>query len=155
MGKPRLTLAQKLNAFGTAIHGAQPMVSGRVCTDPAPSGLNMTHASSNEKNPFAERFVSRKGEVCYVLPHQPKSFAWRDHGARPRLLKQVPPTVFESACEVFNGIISIGVRSHTVITQAVSWCHLDGDGNCSRQMPQHPLRQSLRLIVSHRRCVGG
>ena len=72
-------------------------------------GLPMTYASSNEKNPFAVRFVSAKGEVCYVLAHQPKSFAWRDHGARPHPWKQVPPTVFESACEDLNGIISICV----------------------------------------------
>ncbi len=72
-------------------------------------GLPMTHASSNEKNPFAVRLVSLKGEVCYVLAHQPKSFAWRDRGARPHPWKQVPPTVFESACEELNGIISICV----------------------------------------------
>ena len=72
-------------------------------------GLPMTHASSNEKNPFAVRFVSPKGEVCYVLAYQPKSFAWRDRGARPHPWKQVPPAVFEAACEEFNGIISICV----------------------------------------------
>ena len=72
-------------------------------------GLPMTHASSNEKNPFAVRFVSPKGEVCYVLAYQPKSFAWRDRGARPHPWKQVPPAVFEAACEELNGIISICV----------------------------------------------
>ena len=70
-------------------------------------GLPMTHAPSNETNPFAVRFTSPKGEVCYVLAHQPKSFSWRDRGARPHAWKQVPPTVFESACEALNGIISI------------------------------------------------
>jgi mRNA interferase MazF len=72
-------------------------------------GLPMAHASSNEKNPFAVRFVSARGEVCYVLAHQPKSFAWRDFGARPHPWKQVPPAVFESACEEWNGIVSICV----------------------------------------------
>ena len=72
-------------------------------------GLPMTHASSNEKNPFAVRFVSPKGEVCYVLAYQPKSFAWSDRGARPHPWKQVPPAVFEAACEELNGIISICV----------------------------------------------
>lgn len=70
-------------------------------------GLPMTHAPSNETNPFAVKFTSPKGEVCYVLAHQPKSFAWRDRGARPHPWKQVPPAVFESACEELNGIISI------------------------------------------------
>ena len=72
-------------------------------------GLPMTHAPRNETNPFAIKFTSPQGEVCYVLAHQPKSFAWRDRGARPHDWKQVPPTVFESACEELNGIISIGV----------------------------------------------
>lgn len=72
-------------------------------------GLPMTHAQSNDSNPFAVKFKSPKGEVCYVLAHQPKSFAWRSRGARPHPWKQVPPTVFESACEELNGIISIGV----------------------------------------------
>ena len=70
-------------------------------------GLPMTHAQSNENNPFAVRFTSAKGEVCYVLAHQPKSFAWRDRGARPHAWKQVSPAIFESACEELNGIISI------------------------------------------------
>ena len=70
-------------------------------------GLPMTHAACNESNPFAVRFTSAKGEVCYVLAHQPKSFPWRERSARPHAWKQVPPAVFESACEELNGIISI------------------------------------------------
>ena len=30
-------------------------------------GLPMTHVPSNETNPFAAKFTSLKGEVCYVL----------------------------------------------------------------------------------------
>ena len=71
-------------------------------------GLPMTHARSNDTNPFAVRFETSKGEVCFVLAHQPKSFAWRSQGARPHPWKQVPAPVFESACEELNGIISIG-----------------------------------------------
>ncbi len=70
-------------------------------------GLPMTHAPSNETNPFAVKFTAAKGEVCYVLTHQPKSFAWRERGARPHAWKQVPPAVFESACEELNAIIAI------------------------------------------------
>jgi mRNA interferase MazF len=70
-------------------------------------GLPMTHASSNEKNPFAVRFETSKGEICYVLAHQPKSFAWRSRGARPHAWKQVPTTVFAQACEELNGIIAL------------------------------------------------
>ncbi len=72
-------------------------------------GLPMTHAASNETNPFAVKFSAGKGETSYVLAHQPKSFDWRQRRARPHPLKQVPPTVFESACEELNSIISICV----------------------------------------------
>lgn len=71
-------------------------------------GLPMTHAASNETNPFAVRYLGPKGEVSYVLTHQPKSFDWRMRRARPHPWKQVSPTVFEAACEGMNSIISIG-----------------------------------------------
>ncbi len=71
-------------------------------------GLPMTHAQSNDTNPFAVKFTTSKGDVGYVLAHQPKSFDWRKRGARPHPWKQALPTVFESACEEMNGIISIG-----------------------------------------------
>lgn len=71
-------------------------------------GLPMTHSKSNDSNPFAVRFETPKGEVCYVLAHQPKSFAWRERGGRPHPWKQVPPAILEAACEELNGIISIG-----------------------------------------------
>jgi mRNA interferase MazF len=70
-------------------------------------GLLMTHAPANDTNPFAVRFKSPRGEVCYVLAHQPKSFAWRDRGARPHPWKQVPLDILEAACSELNGIISI------------------------------------------------
>lgn len=72
-------------------------------------GLPMTHAVSNDTNPFAVKFSTPKGDVCCVLAHQPKSFARRERGARPHSWKQVPATVFEAACEELNGIISICV----------------------------------------------
>jgi len=71
-------------------------------------GLPMTHAPSNETNPFAIKFTTVKGEVCYVLTHQPKSFDWRNRSARPHPWKQVPAPVFEAARESLNDIIAIG-----------------------------------------------
>lgn len=71
-------------------------------------GLPMTHAESNERNPFAVKYVGPKRELGYVLTHQPKSFDWRARGARPHPWKQVSPTVFAEACEGLNSIISIG-----------------------------------------------
>ena len=70
-------------------------------------GLPMTQAQSNETNPFAVKFATDKGEIAYMLTHQPKSFDWRKRGARPHPWKQVPAPLFESACESLNGIISI------------------------------------------------
>jgi mRNA interferase MazF len=72
-------------------------------------GLPMTHAASNETNPFAVKYVGPKGDVGYVLSHQPKSFDWRMRRARPHPWKQVSPSMFESACEELNSIISICV----------------------------------------------
>jgi hypothetical protein len=54
-GPPQLSLAQKLKAFDPAIHGREAM----------------THAASNETNPFAIRFEGTRGEICYVLAQQP------------------------------------------------------------------------------------
>jgi mRNA interferase MazF len=71
-------------------------------------GLPMTHAPSNESNPFAVKFVATKGEIGYVLAHQPKSFDWRLRGARAHPWKQVSAAVFAAACEELNGIIAIG-----------------------------------------------
>jgi mRNA interferase MazF len=67
----------------------------------------MTHASSNEDNPFAIKHVGLKKEVAYVLTHQPKSFDWRQRGARPHPWRQVPPELFKEACEALNDIIQI------------------------------------------------
>ena len=70
-------------------------------------GLPMTHAASNETNPFAVKYATAKGEVGYVLTHQPKSLDWRKRGARAHSWKQVPAALFAAACESLNGIIAI------------------------------------------------
>ena len=69
--------------------------------------LPMTHAESNESNPFAVKHVGPKDEVAYILTHQPKSFDWRERGARPHPWKQLPPAVFEQLCEGLNSIIRV------------------------------------------------
>ncbi len=70
-------------------------------------GLPMTHAVSNETNPFAVRYVGPKGEIGYVLAHQPKSFDWRKRHARPHPWNQVSPVVLAMACEELNSIVQI------------------------------------------------
>ncbi len=71
-------------------------------------GLPVTHAPSNETNPFAIKYFGPKQEVGYVLTHQPKSFDWRQRGARHHAWKQVTPALFREACEELNSIIAIG-----------------------------------------------
>lgn len=70
-------------------------------------GLAMTHAQCNESNPFAVKYASAKGEVGYVLTHQPESFDWRQRRARAHPWKQVPPALFAAACASLNDIIAI------------------------------------------------
>ncbi len=70
-------------------------------------GLPMTHAPSNETNPFAVKFTTPRGEVGYVLTHQPKSFDWRKRCARAHPWKTIPQQLFEAACESLNSIIAI------------------------------------------------
>ena len=45
-------------------------------------GFPMTHAAFHADNPFAIPVNGAKGEVGYVLVHQPKSFDWRLRNAR-------------------------------------------------------------------------
>jgi mRNA interferase MazF len=70
-------------------------------------GLPMTHAASNEDNPFAVRYVGPRNDVGYVLTHQPKSFDWRARGARPHHWRQVPPGVFGAVCEDLESILQL------------------------------------------------
>jgi mRNA interferase MazF len=70
-------------------------------------GLPITHATSNESNPFAVKFTGLKGEACYVLTHQPKSFAWRGRGSLPHPVKQISPLVLQTVSQELEGVISI------------------------------------------------
>ena len=70
-------------------------------------GLPLTHAQSNEMNPFAEKFIGPHGEACYVLCHLPKSFDWRERNARPHPIKTLSPAIFKVACEALNQIVMI------------------------------------------------
>ena len=70
-------------------------------------GLPMTHATYNESNPFAVKYVGPKREVGYVLTHQPKSFDWRKRNARPHPWKQVSKDVFDEAREGLDSIIAL------------------------------------------------
>jgi mRNA interferase MazF len=71
-------------------------------------GLPMTTAAYNEMNPFAIKFQGPKDVTSYVLAHQPKSFDWRQRGAKAHPWKRAPDEVFSAACELLNQIIAIG-----------------------------------------------
>lgn len=75
-------------------------------------GLPMTTAAYNADNPFAVavgKAGGRKAEqTSYVLCHQPKSFDWRLHKAKPHPLKSLPGDLFAQVCERLNQIIQIG-----------------------------------------------
>lgn len=68
-------------------------------------GLPMTTAKYNDTNPFAVKFHSPKSTVSYILAHQPKSFDWKQRGAKLHPWKRVPPDIFSIACELLNQII--------------------------------------------------
>jgi mRNA interferase MazF len=71
-------------------------------------GLPMTTADYNATNPFAIQFKDKKrGRISYVLTHQPKSFDWRQRGAKIHPLKQAPPEMLTESCELLNQIITL------------------------------------------------
>jgi mRNA interferase MazF len=70
-------------------------------------GLPMTTAEYNETNPFAVKFQGPKGKISYVLAHQPKSFDWRQRGAKKHPWKTAPQEVLASACELLDQIIRL------------------------------------------------
>ena len=70
-------------------------------------GLPMTTAEYNDTNPFAVRFQGKRGTASYVLAHQPKSFDWRQRGAKLHPWKQVPADVLAEACELLDQIVTL------------------------------------------------
>jgi mRNA interferase MazF len=70
-------------------------------------GLPMTTAEYNSTNPFAVKFQGKRGSISYVLTHQPKSFDWRQRGAKMHPWKHVPTEVLSAACDLLNQIILI------------------------------------------------
>lgn len=75
-------------------------------------GLPMTTAEYNADNPFAVPVgkavsVRKKGQVSYVLCHQPKSFDWRLRHAKAHPLGVLPNALFVQVCERLNQIICL------------------------------------------------
>lgn len=70
-------------------------------------GFPMTHAASHASNPFAIETAGTKGEVGYVLTHQPKSFDWRQRNARPHPLGTGHSKLLQVALLRFNAVFGI------------------------------------------------
>ncbi|MCC7007110.1 MAG: type II toxin-antitoxin system PemK/MazF family toxin [Ottowia sp.] len=70
-------------------------------------GLPMTSAESNDDNPFAIKFQGARSKASYVLCHQPKSFDWRQRGAKLHPWKKISDEIFDAACETLNQIVMI------------------------------------------------
>lgn len=70
-------------------------------------GLPMTTAKYNDTNPFAVKYQGPRGVESYVLAHQPKSFDWRQRGARLHPWKHVPADILTTVSEILNQIINL------------------------------------------------
>jgi mRNA interferase MazF len=70
-------------------------------------GFPMTHAEFHADNPFAIAVPGAKGEVGYVLVHQPKSFDWRQRNARPHPLGTGHTKLLAAALKRFDSVFSI------------------------------------------------
>lgn len=70
-------------------------------------GFPMTHAEFNADNPFAIAATGAKGEVGYVLTHQPKSFDWRLRNARPHTWGTGHTKLLASALKRLDTIFNI------------------------------------------------
>lgn len=74
-------------------------------------GLPMTTAAYNADNPFAVAVGSatgrKAGQTSYVLCHQPKSFDWRQRGAKAHPLGRLPDALLAQVCERLNQIVRL------------------------------------------------
>lgn len=70
-------------------------------------GFPMTHSESHDDNPFAIAATGAKGEVGYVLTHQPKSFDWRLCNGRPHAWGTGHTKLLASALKRFNTVFNI------------------------------------------------
>jgi mRNA interferase MazF len=70
-------------------------------------GFPMTHAEFNADNPFAIVAKGDKGEVGYVLTHQPKSFDWRQRNARTHPWGTGHTKLLSTALKRFDSVFGI------------------------------------------------
>lgn len=70
-------------------------------------GFPMSTAGYNATNPFAVDSSKSAHEPSYIICNQPKSFDWRERGAKPHPWKRVDDAAFREACLGLNDIIEL------------------------------------------------
>jgi mRNA interferase MazF len=70
-------------------------------------GFPMTHSEQHQDNPFAVAEQGVKGEVGYVLVHQPKSFDWRVRNGRPHAWGAGHTKLLAAALKRFDAIFGV------------------------------------------------
>lgn len=70
-------------------------------------GFPMTHADRHQDNPFAIAAPGAKGELGYLLTHQPNSFDWRERKARPHPWGTGHSKLLASALKRFDAVFGI------------------------------------------------
>lgn len=96
---------------GTEIPSDHPMlvISNKAFADRTGIvvGLPMSHAAVHVDNPFAIAANGAKGEVGYVLVHQPKSLDWRARNARPHPWGTGHTKLLSASLKRFDSIFSV------------------------------------------------
>jgi len=70
-------------------------------------GFPMTHSAQHADNPFAIAAHGAKGEIGYLLTHQPKSFDWRQRNARPHHWGTGHTKLLNAALKRFDAVFNI------------------------------------------------
>jgi mRNA interferase MazF len=70
-------------------------------------GFPMTQSAQHADNPFAITAPGAKGEIGYVLTHQPKSFDWRQRNARPHAWGTGHTKLLTAALRRFDTVFNI------------------------------------------------
>jgi mRNA interferase MazF len=70
-------------------------------------GFPMTQSAQHADNPFAITAPGAKGEIGYVLTHQPKSFDWRQRNARPHAWGTGHTKLLTAALRRFDTVFKI------------------------------------------------
>lgn len=73
-------------------------------------GFPMTQSEQHEDNSFAIAAQGTKGEVGYVLVHQPKSFDWRARKARPHAWGGGHSRLLAAALKRFDAVFGVSKR---------------------------------------------